>query len=902
MTTGFDDNEYQKRYDDLDAMLSSIGPQEIWLSEFETEFGTGAVEAVKVRWAANEAIHGALSAEQAPEARINLTTEARRNRIPELMNQQMAIDFCEAYSIMSGQTSQRDPHISPRLAVYGIKGDARDFEPVWDQEAQRYRHAVEDPAVWAELKRLQMRGNQVFFYLNEVKKGPGRGYNGAATNEDVHQIQCFSADFDGGLPDTWHGKSGVWEDKDATPFWTPEPDIVIKTSCRTQPGGRTVQRGQALWLAHHCRKGHQKEGMASLFKSVQHRLAAYHDPEGWKNRKVKGWQHITDKGVHDLRRVHRLPGTLHLKDPANPQLVTFERIHQGGRRDLIQIIAGLPQETELEDIAEREQQSAEHEEVHHSDDVKPLVKALAYLDPSVEYGTWSEVISAIEASPMGTRAEREDVAVAWSRGDYWEGRRPTVTWIGNSPRNWKSDADVKKKYQDFGRSRLARKARGEKNLSIGSLIKWAREAGMQWTTETANDFDPYLTGEEQTTTSTKSKARPRLAIISARDLLAIEDPKPLVQGLLMERENVAVVGEMKVGKSFIALDASLSIAANLPVLKHLPVMHSGPTVYLSGEGHSGFKQRLRAWGAARGLSWADLEALPFYYNAGVPLARLDMLSKEREAAVTEAKCFIDGIRTKVGEPVLVVIDTMARAIAGLDENSSMSATAYLDMTEEIREGLGCTMLTIAHATNKGRDQKTELDFRGSSGFGAGFDTTWTARVSHGSGTVKLEARWAKEADVSQLGPWYFRIVNQTLFKRDGTMDQVQSAALEYIPAAVAAKVEVKADKKETTADEVYQALTRLGACPGRSLEWHDMDHKKVDGWPEAPAPAYGGARLNELAVQILKDRGNPEPGVMETDEVRDAIKKAVNDGGAIKMFHVQNRQGRYGGMIFAIKS
>ena len=59
---------------------------------------------------------------------------------------------------------------------------------------------------------------------------------------------------------------------------------------------------------------------SAIFKNAQRRLAVHYDPAGWAD--PKGEQ-ISDKNVVDLRRIHRLPGSLHLKDPGNPQLVTM---------------------------------------------------------------------------------------------------------------------------------------------------------------------------------------------------------------------------------------------------------------------------------------------------------------------------------------------------------------------------------------------------------------------------------------------------------------------------------------------------------------------------------------------------------------------------------------------------
>src|SRR5262249_7431994 len=102
------------------------------------------------------------------------------------------------------------------------------------------------------------------------------------------------------------------------------------------------------------------------------------------------------------------------------------------------------------------------------------------------------------------------------------------------------------------------------------------------------------------------------------------------------------------------------------------------------------------------------------------------------------------------DPVLVVVDTMARSMSGLDENNAGDAGMYLDLTETIRAGLNCTIVTIAHS---GKDAGRGL--RGSTAFVAGFDAVWCMEKNETTKTVKLEAEYLKDAD--DLKPFCFRL-------------------------------------------------------------------------------------------------------------------------------------------------
>jgi hypothetical protein len=227
----------------------------------------------------------------------------------------------------------------------------------------------------------------------------------------------------------------------------------------------------------------------------------------------------------------------------------------------------------------------------------------------------------------------------------------------------------------------------------------------------------------------------------------------------MQGEDACLYSPPKSGKTFVALDISLSLAAGLPVLGHLNVLRPGEAVvYLSGEGHAGMKKRIRAWFQQRGL--ATDTVIPFFYKTDVPA------TKEGAAAALR---YIAGIR-QFCVPVLIVIDTMSRSLGGEDENTAAAANAYLNMISEIRRAFGCTTLTLAHAGKEGG-----RGIRGSSAFTGGFDAIWFLEANKENRTAKLEAQWLKDAD--ELGPHCFRM--ETIFIED----MGSCAVLRYLPMA-----------------------------------------------------------------------------------------------------------------------
>jgi KaiC/GvpD/RAD55 family RecA-like ATPase len=212
----------------------------------------------------------------------------------------------------------------------------------------------------------------------------------------------------------------------------------------------------------------------------------------------------------------------------------------------------------------------------------------------------------------------------------------------------------------------------------------------------------------------------------------------------------------------------------------------------------------------------DLIRGKFFYNANVP--RVDD-SRDRKWEA-EAREFLDAIR-EVGEPVLVIIDTMARSLGSMDENAAAAANTYLELTERFRQGLDCTVLTVAHASNKkGKNNVEEPDFRGSSAFSAGFDAVWVAQINKLNRTVELFTKYLKESD--SLPSVYFKLESV-----DVGAGNKRGAVLMAIPQS---HFREGLDATPTKKDEgaglfstnlLIEALRGAGAYPGGANQWHE---------------------------------------------------------------------------------
>lgn len=223
--------------------------------------------------------------------------------------------------------------------------------------------------VLPHLLRYQRDGWGVFIVVNE----------GGKRDADINRVRALFIDADDvPQPDTFHA----------------EPDFTVR---------RDAAHWHAYWLVSDC--------PVAEFAAAQRRLALHYG---------------TDQAVINPSRVMRVPGTWHYKDPMQPRLMTFEPVRSGTSRTLAELLDGVPEAATL-DLHPRRLASVRGEPVTRDN----LLRLLIQLDPAVPYPQWRDIVAAIGATPLlgdDTGDRRWEIAIAWSRGDYWPA--PVSRWDG----------------------------------------------------------------------------------------------------------------------------------------------------------------------------------------------------------------------------------------------------------------------------------------------------------------------------------------------------------------------------------------------------------------------------------------------------------------------------------------
>lgn len=200
----------------------------------------------------------------------------------------------------------------------------------------------------------------------------------------------------------------------------------------------------------------------------------------------------------------------------------------------------------------------------------------------------------------------------------------------------------------------------------------------------------------------------------------------LVEDWLARDSLAGLVGPSGSCKTFVAIDWACSIATATRWLGNAAA--PGAVFILAGEGRNGLRKRIEGWSRHRQV---PIEGAPLYLASQLP--RIDQLTTTAIMDEVDALVQESGV-----PPALVVIDTVARAIAG-DENSSEHMGLLVQCADWIRERFpGCTVLLVHH-TGHGDSGRA----RGSSAFYAALDSEALAKPLK-SGDVQLHATKCKD--------------------------------------------------------------------------------------------------------------------------------------------------------------
>jgi hypothetical protein len=222
------------------------------------------------------------------------------------------------------------------------------------------------------------------------------------------------------------------------------------------------------------------------------------------------------------------------------------------------------------------------------------------------------------------------------------------------------------------------------------------------------------------------------------DIKPALDSNDFVEGLLASSSLVVIYGEPGSGKTFWVLDICLHVADGRQWRDR--AVEQGAVMYLALEGGAGIRNRIAA--ARSRLALPDATPLALVQSP------VDLCHSDADVAKVIATIKLIGKR--LGMPVrIVVVDTLARAMAGGNENAPEDMGTLVAHSDRIRDQTGACVFYIHHC---GKD--AARGSRGHSSLKAATDTEIEVTRSADRGSI---ARVTRQRDMESEGSFAFRL-------------------------------------------------------------------------------------------------------------------------------------------------
>ena len=311
----------------------------------------------------------------------------------------------------------------------------------------------------------------------------------------------------------------------------------------------------------------------------------------------------------------------------------------------------------------------------------------------------------------------------------------------------------------------------------------------------------------------------------ADDLTDEDGAFDFVEDLMQDGCASVIYGASNSGKTFFAIDLAAHVATGREWQGK--EVEQGAVLYIALEGRSGAKNRIKAM-RQRGIL---PEGAPFY----LCFSPVNLLDPTHPEAI---KRMIESVSAQAEMPVrLVIIDTMARAMAGGDENSGEDMGEAVKSIDIVKEATGAHVCVIHHS---GKDQARGA--RGHSCLRAAIDTE--IEVTHPEpGSKYRTATVCKQRDLVTIAPLCFSLEPVTV----GTNRRGKEITSCVVKAEDGIMAEVS--KKKAGAKKKFTTEMILKLLPQPSME----------AWLQAAVAAYDmskdtfGDRKRECASQWQKE-------------------------------------------------
>lgn len=283
--------------------------------------------------------------------------------------------------------------------------------------------------------------------------------------------------------------------------------------------------------------------------------------------------------------------------------------------------------------------------------------------------------------------------------------------------------------------------------------------------------------------------------VNAKDIKSNIDANDFVQGLLTEKTISVVYGESNCGKTFFMSDLAFHIVQGKEW--NGKRVEKGNVLYLCLEGSRGLDNRIAAYKMEHGV---DLDG---FLKMPCPVNFMNGAKEDIPALVS----LIEQANKEFNNDIkIVIIDTLARAISGGDENSGVDMGGLVDCADFIKHHTNAHICFIHHT---GKDKARGA--RGHSSLRAAVDTE--IEISRTEGADYSNVRVPKQRDLEKDDDFQFKLKSLTLGKNRHGEDVTSCVVEPYnIQEDMEERVhkKIKSGKTRTAFDALVECIDKKG--------------------------------------------------------------------------------------------
>ena len=368
--------------------------------------------------------------------------------------------------------------------------------------------------------------------------------------------------------------------------------------------------------------------------------------------------------------------------------------------------------------------------------------------------------------------------------------------------------------------------------------------------------------EEANRAKPKAKAfDPRFKFLHIDDVEPVLDELYLIQGLMPASGLMIVYGAPSCGKSFLVTNAALHVAAGLEYAGRR--VEKAHVIYIVAEGGRPFRNRIHEAKKRLGIKRGDAS-----FNIIEVVPNLGTASGDAEALIVAVKEQLpdDGL------PILVVVDTVSRTLAGAKENSDEGMGVFVSNCGKLSDELGRGLVIGIH--HKGKSEAAGM--RGWSGLHGACDAEWEVDENDTGKSVQL----VKLKDGQDKLTWTFALESVEVGEnRYGDPVTTCVVNLTSEPGVTAAKPKVERPKKPNAAHDFFHAafndvsiassVKRCVRGDGPQVNAVQLDLVRAEffrRWPTGEPDTRKGNAVKRTAFnRALKELVNGNPYHTEAD-------------------------------------